>query len=412
MPVRRGSVVLGAGIAAVLCVPLAVSVAASATDEKLLSRGHLTLASSELSGGYTASMATDGDEGTRWSSASGPGSQWLRIDLGAPERVDRVVLNWARWYATSYRVQISADGSNWRDLYATRTGDGGTDDLKRLTGTGRYLRVLALRRGHPESGYSLTGADVYGPGPAAPVVERDAPDARLLASGLENGRKKETALEMVASAENSTLDWRAQYGYLEDLHDGRGYTGGIVGFCSGTDDMLALVTEYTRREASNPLARYLPALRAVDGSDSHAGLDPGFVAAWRAAAADPVFQKAQDDERDETYFDPSVRMAVEDGLRGLGQFIYFDASVMHGTSGMRAIRAVAMRKATVPAQGGDEIAYLTAFLTARVAQMRREQGHSDTTRIDTEQRPILNAANLDLNAPLSWKVYGDAYDIG
>jgi chitosanase len=45
----------------------------------------------------------------------------------------------------------------------------------------------------------------------------------------------------VASAENSTLNWRGAYGYIEDIRDGQGYTAGIIGFCSGTHDMLALV---------------------------------------------------------------------------------------------------------------------------------------------------------------------------
>jgi chitosanase len=45
----------------------------------------------------------------------------------------------------------------------------------------------------------------------------------------------------VASAENSTLNWRGAYRYSEDIGDGQGYTAGIIGFCSGTHDMLALV---------------------------------------------------------------------------------------------------------------------------------------------------------------------------
>ena len=47
--------------------------------------------------------------------------------------------------------------------------------------------------------------------------------------------KKEIAMRLISSAENSSLNWRAQYGYIEDIDDGRGYTGGIVGFCSGTN---------------------------------------------------------------------------------------------------------------------------------------------------------------------------------
>jgi chitosanase len=173
--------------------------------------------------------------------------------------------------------------------------------------------------------------------------------------------------------------------------------------------MLALVTEYTRRKPVNALAKYLPALRTVDGSDSHAGLDPGFTTAWEAAAADPVFQKTQEDERDRFYFDPAVTLARTDGLRALGQFMYFDAAVMHGVSGLRSVRAGAMTVAMTPKQGGDETVWLNAFLDARVKEMRTEEAHSDVTRVETAQRLFLRASNLDLNGPLSWRVYGDRF---
>ncbi len=62
--------------------------------------------------------------------------------------------------------------------------------------------------------------------------------AGAAATGLAIPAKKEIAMRLVSSAENSSLDWRAQYRYIEDIHDGRGYTAGIIGFCSGTGDML------------------------------------------------------------------------------------------------------------------------------------------------------------------------------
>ena len=43
-----------------------------------------------------------------------------------------------------------------------------------------------------------------------------------------------------------------------------------------------------------------------------------------------MFQEAQDDERDRVYFNPAVQQAKADGLGALGQFIYYDAIVMHG----------------------------------------------------------------------------------
>jgi len=222
-------------------------------------------------------------------------------------------------------------------------------------------------------------------------------------------------MQIVSSAENSSLNWRAQYAYIQDIHDGRGYTAGIIGFCSGTGDMLDVVEDYTRRAPGNVLAKYLPALRKVNGSESHAGLDPNYTGDWKTAAADAVFQQAQDSVRDDVYFNPAVSQAKSDGLRALGQFIYYDAIVMHGPGNSAVsfggIRKTAMSHAKLPAQGGDEGTYLNAFLDARVAAMKTEEAHSDTSRVDTAQRVWLRDGNFTLATPLSWKVYGDPYTI-
>ena len=218
-------------------------------------------------------------------------------------------------------------------------------------------------------------------------------------------------MRIVSSAENSSLDWRAQYRYIEDIHDGRGYTGGIIGFCSGTGDMLDVVRAYTRARPHNRLARFLEALRRVNGTASHAGLGRRFVAAWRRAARSRAFRRAQDRERDRGYFNPSVALAKSDGLRALGQFAYYDAAVVHGYDGMRGVRRRALARAAAPSAGGDETAYLEAFLDERVVEMRKEAAHEDVSRIETAQRRFLRAGNLDLQPPLRWAVYGDEYSI-
>jgi len=248
--------------------------------------------------------------------------------------------------------------------------------------------------------------------PAEPSRATVAPAA----IGLDDPAKKEIAMQIVSSAENSSLDWKAQYKYIEDIGDGRGYTAGIIGFCSGTGDMLDLVQLYTDRKPGNVLSKYLPALRAVNGSDSHDGLDPNFPRDWRKAAQDTAFQQAQNDERDRVYFNPAVQQGKADRIGTLGQFAYYDAIVMHGDgddpTSFRNIRKRALNKAKPPAQGGDEVAYLNAFLDARVWAMKQEEAHSDTSRVDTEQRVFLRNGNLCLNTPLNWKVYGDSYHIG
>ncbi|MCX4820250.1 chitosanase [Streptomyces sp. NBC_01142] len=235
------------------------------------------------------------------------------------------------------------------------------------------------------------------------------------AVGLDDPAKKDIAMQLVSSAENSSLDWKAQYKYIEDIGDGRGYTAGIIGFCSGTGDMLDLVELYTARRPGNVLATYLPALRSVDGSDSHDGLDPDYTGDWQKAAQDAEFKKAQNDERDRVYFNPAVDRGKQDGVGVLGQFIYYDAIVMHGDGGDSTsfgnIRRKALDKARPPAQGGDEKAFLNAFLDARVWAMKQEEAHEDTSRVDTAQRVFLRNGNLGLNTPLDWKVYGDSFHI-
>jgi hypothetical protein len=268
-------------------------------------------------------------------------------------------------------------------------------------------------------------AVVVGPGgggvPEPPATASPAP---VDTSDLTTPAKRDVAMQLVASAENSTLDWRAQYGYIEwDVEgvaaENRGYTAGLVGFCSGCGDMTRVVERYASLAPGNRLEQYLPALRQQEelgmGRVTQAGLGAGFVRDWRAAADDPLFRAAQDDLVSAVYFDPAVRQGLADGVHALGQFVYFDALVMHGPGddapSFGGIRAAALGNAVPPSQGGDETAWLHAFLDARVAAMRSQIAHRDTTRVDTAQRRFLDDGNLHLTAPLRWSVYGDPYRI-
>ncbi|MFD8568359.1 chitosanase [Streptomyces sp. NPDC059639] len=266
-------------------------------------------------------------------------------------------------------------------------------------------------------GRSSASASAHSPEKDKSAAEREADDKMIasLPPGLAAPQKKELAQQIVASAENSTLDWRSAYGYIEDIGDGQGYTAGIIGFCSGTHDLLTLVERYTKGHPDNGLARYLPALRKIDGTDSHEGLDPGFTAAWKKEATHRAFRDAQDDERDRVYFDPAVRLAKLDGLGTLGQFVYYDAMVFHGPgtgpTGFYGLREAAIKEADTPSQGGKESAYLDIFLDLRRKAMRTKKAGIDTSRIDTAQRQFLYDGNLSLKTPLTWRVYGETYRV-
>jgi hypothetical protein len=137
---------------------------APTSDTTNLALNKPATASSESSSTYTASKAFDGSTSTRWSSlAKDP--QWLRVDLGARYNIARVKLVWSGSYASSYKIQVCNEvcdvESNWREIYSTTKGAGGTVDLTSGTGVGRFVRMYGTSRG-TSYGYSLSEMEVYG----------------------------------------------------------------------------------------------------------------------------------------------------------------------------------------------------------------------------------------------------------
>jgi fibronectin type 3 domain-containing protein len=136
-----------------------VSVTTQATGATNLALGQPTTASSVENAGTAAAKATDGNTGTRWSSAfSDP--QWLQVDLGATRTVNKVVISWETAYGKAYQIQVSADALTWTSIYSTTTGAGGTETLT-ITGTGRYIRVYGTQRA-TQYGYSIWELQVFG----------------------------------------------------------------------------------------------------------------------------------------------------------------------------------------------------------------------------------------------------------
>ncbi|WP_285751653.1 penicillin acylase family protein [Lentzea sp. NBRC 105346] len=127
-----------------------------------VARGRTATASSYEKGWNTLPPLNvlDGNTGSRWAS-DWSDDQWIQIDLGSVQRIGRAVLRWESAYAKGYRVEVSSDGTNWRQVYVTTTGNGGDDVVSFVPTDARYLRMTGTERA-TRYGYSLYELEVYG----------------------------------------------------------------------------------------------------------------------------------------------------------------------------------------------------------------------------------------------------------
>ncbi|MBY8880154.1 discoidin domain-containing protein [Actinacidiphila acidipaludis] len=120
-------------------------------------------ASSNDNASNTPGNAVDGDPQTRWSS-NYTDDQWIQVDLGRTRSFDRLTLVWETAYALTFTVQVSDDGSTWKDALAVdnrphqlqisvngvrvmcRGGNWGWDELLRRMGGGRMEAVVGMHR--------------------------------------------------------------------------------------------------------------------------------------------------------------------------------------------------------------------------------------------------------------------------
>ena len=205
--------VIALAVVALLCTYILVVVNRAEAAETLLSQGKPTTASSAENAATPASAATDGDPGTRWSSAfSVP--QWIQVDLGSTQSITRVALNWETAYATAFTIQTSTDGTAWTNAYSTTTGAGGNQSLT-VSGSGRYVRLTATAKA-TQYGISLWEFQVYGGSgtPGACGTANAALNKPASTSSTENaGSCGATAITLIPTrGGNGTLEALADEG--------------------------------------------------------------------------------------------------------------------------------------------------------------------------------------------------------
>ncbi len=103
--------------------------------------------------------AVDGDYGTRWASDWND-DESITVDLGSVRPVARAVLHWESAFGSSYKIQLSTDGTRWRDATMVADGNGGTDNLAFPAADARFVRMAGVQRG-TRYGYSLHEFEIY-----------------------------------------------------------------------------------------------------------------------------------------------------------------------------------------------------------------------------------------------------------
>ena len=221
-------------------------------------------------------------------------------------------------------------------------------------------------------------------------------NATAKADPLDADQKRRMML-LTSTFENSfpeNTEPNFAYDYIENLNDGRGFTAGRVGFCTGTHDLLQVVELYNVMAPHNRLTPFLPRLQEVSlqSSDSVAGLEE-LPLAWKAAAMDPLFRSAQDQIVDKIYYLPAVAVSEGLGLKLPFSFaVIYDTAVMHGfDEGDDSLKALIKRTETglcpnlttdmatcTPKNGWDEKICMDAFLMNRKATLLHPSSQAST----------------------------------
>ncbi len=228
-----------------------------------------------------------------------------------------------------------------------------------------------------------------------------------------------------AVAEALTSIWEndtpiLDYAYAENIHDGRGYTSGRAGFCTGTGDAIQVVDCYDKlRSAANGnlMAKYMPALTTINTKYMQTGMDQGdtspldavgnWISDWGAsyttAATQADFKQCQDQISDLLYYTPAMQAATQVGATSaLTRAALYDMWINQGDDALVKQTNSALGVATTIGVGNavTESQWLQKFL-----ELRRDLLAGDATWASSVDRVAAyekarRRGNWDLSQPV------------
>lgn len=104
-------------------------------EDTNLARNRIVSHSSSCDVNQCGHLVVDGSMDTYWESlisrkSTGPFSEWLLIDLGSPQLVNKVHIYWGSNYATKYKIFLSSqNGKKGKEIYSNSDGNGSDPNI-------------------------------------------------------------------------------------------------------------------------------------------------------------------------------------------------------------------------------------------------------------------------------------------
>ncbi len=214
---------------------------------------------------------------------------------------------------------------------------------------------------------------------------------------------------VVSIFETGRVPTAASYSTCSILNDGAGISYGKHQ-CTDKAGSLDLVCKrYIELggQQAGPLKEYMSYLSTNESakynnvtSNYPAWLN-SLISLLKSAGSDSLMKQAQDEVFDKNYWNPAVEHCKNIGLTtALGHLVIYDTCIHSGPGRVSSLRAKFPEKS--PANGGDEKAWVIAFLNVRRAWLASSSNslvQKTVYRIDA-MLEIAKANNWDLKTPM------------
>ena len=127
--------------------------------------------------------AVDGNFDTLWvSGVADP--QWLSVDLGCIQTINKVILRWKMGFARNYTIDISDDATAWTTVFTAINSEGGYEEIGFRPVSARFVRVHGATAIKGKS-YSLHEFEVHNTNRIAITMPAYYGDKRQLTDGSQ-----------------------------------------------------------------------------------------------------------------------------------------------------------------------------------------------------------------------------------